>query len=117
MKKFLCIILILCCSSIFLGFDCNQQATSTKSYTFTGKVIELYEQSCLLEVTDNGNQGFTVGDLVSVNTNVTDCPEYKIGDHLTITFDGVVAESYPMQIFSVENIKKTDANGNDLKAE
>lgn len=73
---------------------------------FTGKVLEKYEKSCLIEVTNKGNQSFGVGDLITVNTDIESCPEYQKGDVLTVTFDGSVAESYPMQIHKVYRIVK-----------
>lgn len=75
---------------------------------FTGKVVALYETSCLLEVTDSGNQSFAVGDEVSVNTDIADCPTYAEGDYLTVTFDGSMAMSYPPYIFRVYRITKTE---------
>ena len=76
---------------------------------FTGKVLEKHEKSCLLEVTDGGNQSFAAGTLISVSTDVANCPDFDEGDLLTVSFDGTAAESYPMQIFNVYLIAKTEA--------
>ena len=78
---------------------------------FTGKVIEKYETACLLEVTDTGNGNFFVGETLIVNTNIEKCPDYEVGDHLTVVFDGKVALSYPGQILNVFQISKTDMRG------
>lgn len=78
---------------------------------FVGKVLEKYEKSCLLLVTDTGNQRFMSSDKVVVNTDVGECPDYKAGDYLRIEFDGVVAESYPPQILGVFAVEKTDSSG------
>ena len=75
-------------------------------YYFSGKVIEIYETRCLLEVTDTGNGNFTVGDSIVVNTSIENCPKYDIGDTLTVVFDGKVALSYPAQVLSVYRIIK-----------
>ena len=75
---------------------------------FTGKVLEKLEKSCLLEVTDGGNQAFAEGTLIYVSTDVANCPDFDEGDRLTVSFDGTAAESYPMQIFNVYLIAKTD---------
>ena len=79
---------------------------------FTGKVLEKYETTCLLEVTHTGNGQFFVGEKLIVNTNIENCPAYKAGDHLTVVFDGKVALSYPGQVLNVFQIMKTDSNGN-----
>lgn len=73
---------------------------------FTGKVIEKYADSCLLEVTDTGNGHLAVGQQVVVATGISDCPPFSIGDYLTIYFDGKIAQSFPPQIFNVLAIQK-----------
>lgn len=78
---------------------------------FVGKVIEKYEKSCLILVTDTGNQRFMSSDKVVVNTDVGNCPDYAVDDYLRIEFDGVVAESYPLQILGVFAVEKTDSAG------
>ena len=78
---------------------------------FVGKVLEKYEKSCLLLVTDTGNQRFMSSDKVVVNTDVSECPDYNTEDYLRIEFDGVVAESYPPQILGVFAVEKTDSTG------
>lgn len=75
---------------------------------FTGKVIEKYETSCLLEVIDIGNHNFAIGDKVIANTNVKNCPEYKVGDQLKISFNGIVSETYPVQINKVYIVSKVE---------
>ena len=103
MKKALSVLLVLTC----LLTAC-QLGSGTETARFTGKVLEKYDNGCLLEVVRDGNQGFSSGDMVMVNTQINSCPEYAVGDYLTITFDGVVAESYPPQIFKVYTVEKTD---------
>ena len=79
---------------------------------FTGKVLEMEEWGCLMEVTHTGNGNFYVGERVIVNTKIKDCPKYAVGDHLRISFDGKVALSLPGQVLNVYSVVKTDANGN-----
>ncbi len=81
----------------------NGMYNGEKAY-FKGKVIEKYENSCLVMVTDNGNQRFMSSDKVVVKTDIEGCPDYAVGDYLKIEFDGMVAESYPMQILNVFSI-------------
>ena len=82
---------------------------------FTGKVVDVYEKGCLLEVTDKGNWNFSIGDKVEIHTDIENCPEYSVNDYLRISFDGLVAESYPPQINGVTIISKTDSTGNSIE--
>ena len=111
MKRFIFAILILTCIGALVA--CNS-GDDMNPY-FTGKVIEVYEKGCLLEVTDVGNGHFAVGGKVRVNTNILTCPEYGVGDFLRISFDGKVAESYPPQVTRVFSVTKTDSNGNSIE--
>lgn len=82
---------------------------------FTGKVVEIYDSGCLLEVTDKGNWNFSIGDKVQVNTKIENCPKYSVDDYLRISFDGIVAESYPPQIHGVTIVSKTNNTGNSIE--
>ncbi len=112
MKRYLALLLTLFCVVALVA--CNTVEDAEQAY-FVGKVIEKYEASCLLEVTNNGNQYFASGDAVVVNTNVEGCPDYSVGDFLRVGFDGTVAESYPLQIPKVFSIDKTDEMGNAIQ--
>ena len=74
---------------------------------FTGRVIEKYENTCLIEVTDTGNGNFFAGEKLIVTTDVANCPEFEAGDVLTVVFDGKVALSYPGQVLNVYTIHKS----------
>ena len=112
MKKILLIGVLLVCFAVLTA--CNQLPTEldTENPYFTGKVIEIEERGCLMEVTNTGNGNFYVGERIIVNTNIKDCPKYAVGDHLRISFDGKVALSLPGQVLNVFSVVKTDANGN-----
>ena len=79
---------------------------------FTGKVLEINEKGFLLEVTNTGNGCFAVGERVQVNTDLSCCEMYAVGDYLRISFDGKVALSLPPQVACVTSICKTDSEGN-----
>ena len=111
MKKLLALMLTVICIAALASCA---SAVEENPY-FTGRVIEKFENRCLLEVTNTGNRNFFVGETLIVNTNIENCPDYEVGDHLTIVFDGKVALSYPGQILNVYRITKTDSNGNDLQ--
>ena len=112
MKKILLVGLVLACL-LALG-ACQKAPTEldTENPYFTGKVIGIEERGCLMEITHIGNGNFYVGERVIVNTNIKDCPNFAVGDHLRISFDGKVALSYPGQVLNVYSVVKTDANGN-----
>lgn len=73
---------------------------------FTGRVVEILDERCLLEVTDTGNQNFALGEKIYASTNIENCPEIKIGDVLKIEFDGCMALSLPPLVFRVYAITK-----------
>lgn len=75
---------------------------------FTGKVIEKYDGSCLMEVTDVGSGCLAVGQQVVVHMNIPDCPDYEVGSCLTIAFDGKMTCSLPPQIVGVAMTKNNE---------
>ena len=89
-----------------IGDGCNDGILDTEKPYFMGKVLEKYDDRCLLEITDTGNGHFTVGDKVIVNTNIKNCPQFDVGDYLRISFDGKMALSYPPQVLTVYSIIK-----------
>ena len=117
MKRITAVLLTMLCVLAFAACISGDGSkdTDTAQPCFTGKVLEKYEKSCLLEVTDKGDQSLAVGDIVTVNTDIENCPEYAVGDHLTITFDGMLAESYPMQIHRVYSVAVTDSAENSTE--
>ena len=108
MKKIFSLLLILFCITAIMT-ACQAEPSdnnnhSTDQYYFSGKVIETYGKSCLIEVTDVGNQSFNLGSRFVIHTDVENCPAYSEGDSLKIVFDGMIAESYPPQILHVFEI-------------
>lgn len=101
----LCLVFAVLLSLVACNATGNTLQEGEDAY-FLAKVIALYEKGCLVEVTDAGNQSFSLGERISVSTNIENCPEYDVGDHIEIIFDGTVAESYPPQILHVIEINK-----------
>ena len=77
---------------------------------FIGKVVEVYDGSCLLEVTDKGNWTYYIGYPVQVYTDFENCPEYSVGDYLMIIWDGLADDSYPPQIHNATITLVEDQN-------
>ena len=61
-KKIIALLLTLVCLATLV--TCNTNDEKGQPY-FIGKVIEVYEESCLLEVTNNGNQHLASGDVAT----------------------------------------------------
>lgn len=113
MKKLISILLISACIVAICACQKKPEGPlDTENPYFMGKVLEIEERGCLMEVTNTGNGNFYVGERIIVNTNIEGCPKYKVGDHLRISFDGKVALSLPGQVLNVYSVVKTDANGN-----
>lgn len=110
MKRFLARLLVVFC--LFSLVACNligdDEGRDILNPYFTGKVLEKYENSCLLEVTDTGNGNFFVGEKVVVRTNIKNSPDYDVGNFLRISFDGKVALSYPAQVLNVYIVSKVE---------
>lgn len=114
-KRILTLIISLIMVFSLVACNSNDEGSDILNPYFTGKVVEIYDKSCLVEVTDIGNGHLAEGDKVVVSTNITNCPVYSVGDYLTISFDGKVAESYPPQILKVFMISKAGGNVEVLK--
>ena len=119
MKKCLALLLTLVCLVTLVACNSNsddQSQNNAKPAYFVGKVTEIYDNACLVEVTDGGNYGkLAVGTAVQVTTNIENCPDYAIGDYLRVEFDGTMAETYPLQVLHVLAIDKTDSTGNSIE--
>ena len=95
--------------------DSQFQNNATPAY-FVGKVTEIHESFFSVEVTDSGNyNNLKIGTAVQVTTNTENYPDYTLGDHLRIVFDGTMAETYPLQVLHVLAIEKTDSTGNSIE--
>ena len=103
MKRILCIMLLFALA-VALG-ACRADLKDDRPH-LTGKVLEVFDGGCLLEITEQDSPYMAVGGEVVVHTNVEGCPAYAVGDLLTVFFDGSMATSYPPQIFKVYAVEK-----------
>ena len=105
MKRIFSLLLTILC--LFSCVSCQKpQDNSTANAYFTGKVVEILDDRCLLEVTNSGNQNFALNERVFVSTNFENCPKISVGDDIKIEFDGCMALSYPPLLFRVYAIEK-----------
>lgn len=103
------ITLLLCCVLLLGTLTACTAAKDGSAITdayFTGTVTEVRSTSYLLQVTDDGNGQFGIGNPVIVHVQGT--PVYAVGDSLLVEFDGIVAKSYPPQIPGVTSISKVN---------
>lgn len=77
-------------------------------YTFEAKVVEIYDNGDLLvEVLEDDDSGLSVGTQAVIPSGLEKGEEdlqVNPGMSLTIVFDGVIQESYPVQIPNVSDI-------------
>ncbi len=93
--------------------------TEGQSY-FIAKVVELYEKSMLLEVTDKGNCGVNIGNQITVSTEkiagvLANDASMVTDNYLRIEFDGLILESYPLQLGKVFKIDITNKKGESIE--
>ena len=116
MKRLISILLSIITLTMLMGCNLGDRVNIDENTPyFTGKVIEIEEDRCLLQITDEGNQYLAKDSTVYVNTSIKDCPDFEVGDHLTVTFSGAVGLSLPPIVFSVLKIQKTTADGQFVK--
>ena len=103
--RFISLLLTILCLFSCGGCGKVNENNNDNAY-FSGKVVEILEDRILLEVTDKGNQNFSIGEKVFVSTNIENCPKISVGDTLKIEFDGCMALSYPPLLFKIYAITK-----------
>ncbi len=110
MKKLIAVVLALIC--VFVSVGCNNE--KGQSY-FTGKVKEVNANYLLVEITDSGNSGISVGANVIVSTEVVSadgCPDFVADEHARVVFNGEVMEKDPASLGTVFALYKIDETGN-----
>ena len=110
MKKFIAILLALFLAISMLACNKNDETqntdtsdTNNEKYSFTAKILEKSETWLLLEVSDAENSNILEGSqaTIAIKSNYPQCQK---GDYITVVFDGVVQETYPLQIPNVSSI-------------
>ena len=74
------------------------------TYSFKAKVLEVNATSILVEPFKNTAQSLSA-DKIYVNTIDLELPELKKGDEITVTYDGLIQETYPAQIANVYSVE------------
>ena len=111
MKKLLALVLALVCVLALAG--CNNRSLNhiiANEPSITGIVKDTGEKAILIE---NENGEYWVSLDAENKDSMTD---FRIGDEVVVYFDGMVAETYPMQINGVYAIMlKTPADRTENK--
>lgn len=75
---------------------------------FIAKILEVNDTYLLVEVTDSGNSGISVGAEVDVTTNIENCPDFEVGEYARVVFNGEVMEKDPLALGTVFALSKFD---------
>lgn len=78
---------------------------SAEAY-FDAEIIEARDNSLLVKVIESGDSGILLGSeaWISSGKSVIDYSGFSVGETIKVFYDGVVMESYPLQINSVTSI-------------
>lgn len=98
---FVFLLLFISCGIISPG-DSESTSSDTEIYSFSGSVIEVDNGSILVAPFENESIMNTSDKIMCHMGDVA--ADVKVGDSVTITYNGVILESYPAQI-SVITIK------------
>ena len=74
------------------------ETTAAPYLTFEAKVVEVNGDSLLVEVTDSLDSLLSIGTRASLSSGGI---AFEVGDSIKVTFDGVVQETYPVQLPNV----------------
>ena len=117
MKKLLSI--LLCLIFVLTLGACGNRGDENEFY-FIARVIELKEETMLIEVTDKGNCGVGVGNQITVSTEkisgaIADDSTAVTDNYLYIEFDGTIMETYPLQLGEIYRIDITNEKGESIE--
>lgn len=110
MKRLLPLILALACvlSLCACGGEPGGQAY------FNAAVLVVNEGSAELECTEQLTSGISVGERFTISTDTASsdgAPELAVGDAVRVVFDGLIMESYPIQLGTIFAVYRLDENG------
>ena len=94
--------------------DLNSSQEKEQVY-FDATVLEVKKKSIKVKCSESFDSGIPVDEEFSVTTNRVESgelPDLNAGDHIRIVFDGIIKESYPLQLGKVFAIYLLDENGN-----
>jgi len=110
-----CLIIVLClagCANDTPGNDVvtepnnqQEQTNNTENAVFDAEVIEVLDKSVMVQPVDGSNE-LNSSDRISIALNNIDIKfNLVVGQIIKITYDGIIAESYPAQILGTKKIE------------
>ena len=95
--------------------DTSEKLQEKEQVYFDATVLEVKKKSIKVKCSESFDSGIPVDEEFSVTTNIVESgelPDLNAGDHIRIVFDGIIKESYPLQLGNVFAIYLLDQNGN-----
>ena len=95
--------------------DTSEKLQEKEQVYFDATVLEVKKKSIKVKCSESFDSGLPVDEEFSVTTNRVESgelPDLNAGDHIRIVFDGIIKESYPLQLGNVFAIYLLDENGN-----
>ena len=95
--------------------DTSEKLQEKEQVYFDATVLEVKKKSIKVNCSESFDSGIPVDEEFSVTTNIVESgelPDLNAGDHIRIVFDGIIKESYPLQLGNVFAIYLLDENGN-----
>ena len=95
--------------------DTSEKLQEKEQVYFDATVLEVKKKSIKVKCSESFDSGIPVDEEFSVTTNRVESgelPDLNAGDHIRSAFDGIIKESYPLQLGNVFAIYLLDENGN-----
>ena len=95
--------------------DTSEKLQEKEQVYFDATVLEVKKKSIKVKCSESFDSGIPVDEEFSVTTNRVESgelPDLNAGDHIRIVFDGIIKESYPLQLGNVFAIYLLDENRN-----
>ena len=95
--------------------DTSEKLQEKEQVYFDATVLEVKKKSIKVKCSESFDSGIPVDEEFSVTMNRVESgelPDLNAGDHIRIVFDGIIKESYPLQLGKVFAIYLLDENRN-----
>ena len=95
--------------------DTSEKLQEKEQVYFDATVLEVKKKSIKVKCSESFDSGIPVDEEFSVTTNRVESgelPDLNAGDHIRIAFDGIIKESYPLQLGNVFAIYLLDESRN-----
>lgn len=95
-------------------------ACSSEKAFFIAKVLEIGDSTILIEVTDKGNCGVSIGDQIRFSSEklggvLENDSSIVTENYLRVEFNGEIMETYPLKLGEIFSIDITDSKGDSIE--